>query len=260
MLAEQRVTAILQVLQSIKYVQPLHVFDCWLEAVEITLRMVPQHRAFRRDYGRLMVLHEEPSDVQAVWGRLAQQFPDWPMVHSVFTQAFALLVDAAAHEWYDWLGTLYMRWELASRRSGQFFTPWSIALLMAELQADPVYAMIETRLAAALSHEGNTHGHPYVAELAHHMGQETSLFFAQILPAAMPYIDPVMVADCACGSGVLLLALASQVPLWANVTGVICYCGQDIDARCVRMARIQAMLYGLQGAPIRTLSPAWAAT
>jgi hypothetical protein len=44
-----------------------------------------------------------------------------------------------------------------------------------------------------------------------------------------------------------MLAAAAQYPDWANYWGLIEYTGQDLDQDCVRMARINAKLYGLNG-------------
>ena len=44
-----------------------------------------------------------------------------------------------------------------------------------------------------------------------------------------------------------MLAAAAKYPDWANYWGLISYTGQDLDKDCVRMARINAKLYGLNG-------------
>jgi type I restriction-modification system DNA methylase subunit len=63
--------------------------------------------------------------------------------------------------------------------------------------------------------------------------------------------EPVTICDPCCGSGVMLLAAASCCPSWAIQCGRVQFYGQDIDNNCVKMARINMMLYGLNGYGVR---------
>jgi hypothetical protein len=73
-------------------------------------------------------------------------------------------------------------------------------------------------------------------------------FFSRVLPAAWPTYQPLRVGDPAgCGSGVLLLAAAACFPEWAVRCGGVVFEGIDIDVQCVRMAKINCNLYGLNG-------------
>ena len=57
--------------------------------------------------------------------------------------------------------------------------------------------------------------------------------------------EPLTICDPCCGSGVMLLASAAQFPDAAVRSGQVRFYGQDIDHRCVTMARINLRLYGL---------------
>jgi type I restriction-modification system DNA methylase subunit len=49
----------------------------------------------------------------------------------------------------------------------------------------------------------------------------------------------------------MLLAAASVFPQWAVHRGLIEFYGQDIDPTCVAMAKVNLMLYGLNGERVR---------
>lgn len=120
---------------------------------------------------------------------------------------FNLYTDCVeAHPFEDVLGCLFMELDIHSVRAGQFFTPYSVAVMMARMQ----FSRDEFQRVA----EAN---------------------------------GCVTVCDPACGSGVMLLAFASVVHAelgWAGVNQLKLY-GQDIDERCVNMARIQIRMNGL---------------
>ena len=50
-----------------------------------------------------------------------------------FHELFALLVEALEETSTDILGELYMALEIANKDAGQFFTPYNVARLMAEM-------------------------------------------------------------------------------------------------------------------------------
>jgi hypothetical protein len=76
-------------------------------------------------------------------------------------------------------------------------------------------------------------------------------YLTRVIPACIEQFEPVTVNDPACGSGVLLLAYASTLPRWMVELGLVQFSGQDIDQLCVRMARINFALYGVNGYNIR---------
>ncbi len=72
-------------------------------------------------------------------------------------------------------------------------------------------------------------------------------FLTRVVPAAIPFFRPVSFCEPAIGSGVMMLAAASQFPDWAVALNLVVFSGMDTDVTCVRMARTNSMLYGLNG-------------
>jgi hypothetical protein len=77
-------------------------------------------------------------------------------------------------------------------------------------------------------------------------------FFNRVIPAAMgPWFEPILMEEPCIGSGIMVLAAASQYPEWAVKLNLVRFYGQDIDPICVRMAKINCHLYGLNGYALR---------
>ena len=72
-------------------------------------------------------------------------------------------------------------------------------------------------------------------------------YFNKLIPAVAHKVNPVTIHDPACGSGVMFLAAASAIPQWMLDWGFVRFYGQDIDQTCVQMAKVNMMLYGLNG-------------
>jgi len=122
-----------------------------------------------------------------------------------FTEGFGILLKNVYPEqtYRDVIGDLYMGLIGSDKGFGQFFTPWHIAKLMADL----------------------TIGTP---ELEQYTPQR-----------------PMTICDPACGSGVMLLAAASSLPRDFIDEGRVAFYGMDIDPTCIKMARLNMGLYGL---------------
>lgn len=121
--------------------------------------------------------------------------------------AFVALAEQA--DWGDVLGPVYQELGCANARAGQAFTPWSLAYMMATMQ----------------------------------MGN------ADDLRQQFEEKGRLSVCDPCCGSGVMLLAAAAAVRDtlgYAFVDKLDLY-GQDLDARCVQMTRVQLRINGLDG-------------
>ncbi len=121
-----------------------------------------------------------------------------------FYEGYAILLRNMYELTYqDVIGSAYMQINIANKRAGQFFTPWNIAKMMAEMII----------------------GEP---DLKTYTPQR-----------------PMTICDPCVGSGILLLAAASVLPRSFIDEGRVLFYGMDIDETCVKMACLNASLYGL---------------
>lgn len=231
--------------------RPHQVFTDWVRLCESTLTEMPHHVARQRREGRLRNPDEDGAETQALMQELERRYHKrWSDCKAIFAEAFAVLMLVARDGIHDILGEMFHEWELHNHWKGQFFTPFELGLLMAQFN-NPTQ-LIHERLKAALSHPENTVGQALLLAGTALEGAEAERYFVErLIPAALPFYDPVTVCDPAVGSGCLLLAMASIVPAWANWYGLVQFYGQDIDALCVAMCRVQCMVFGLNGYEMR---------
>ena len=97
------------------HIHPYDLYRSWLEAVWTFLNAAVETATYRECLDRYTRKQGE------VMGTL---FTDY--------------LDAAEqYPFRDILGELFMRLDVRSARAGQYFTPWNIALMMAQMQFDP---------------------------------------------------------------------------------------------------------------------------
>lgn len=212
------------------------------------MEMFPAHTTAVAAGQGVLPASADPPHVQAIWTTLQKRYAkQWPAIITHFRSAFQHLL-TLQDEWFDWLGHIYMTLDMGNVHAGQFFTPWDVSVLIAQLD-DPtprVYAAIKT----ACQHPDNHLGAAAVltgAACCHAPDDAESWFATRVVPAALPFLEPVTVCDPCCGSGSMLLAKASLVPRWANFYGVLRLFGQDIDETCCKMTRIHCYLFELNG-------------
>lgn len=80
---------------------------------------------------------------EAEYGRLRSHYT--PAETDRLSEALALLVAEMGDDPRDVLGETFMRLELGDKDHGQFFTPYSVAQLMAEIQVEPIVAALAER-------------------------------------------------------------------------------------------------------------------
>ena len=254
-------------------VRPYQFYADWLEVVEFTLKQLPGHLAHAKATGTSQPF--APGTPQADIDRWLALFARYgskdtqAFVYQQFAEAFARLLDAVTVGIFDFVGHVYQELELTEKAyAAQYWTPMSVAFMMAQI-LNPAHSVYE-RIYAALTHPDNILGHalllasslfaltpregqeaedaPVVEELAAGVGD---FFFERLLPAALPYYEPLTINEPCVGSGVMLLAAAAAMPPWMTELGLVQFTGMDTDALCVRMASINCMLYGLNGYAIR---------
>lgn len=247
---------IVKILEKTAYnVQDWNLFDDWLDIVEASLLEFPNHVRSAYATGQPA---EDSLETKELWERLQSRYK--PDQFYNFSKAYNMLLEGVAEGWNDILGAVYMLFANPRGWGGQYFTPINVALMMAEMVKDPSDIIMDRLRDARRSvlDSGDIIQIAYLeaATLTGMLSDDNSQahFLEHIYPILSSYIKPIKIYDPACGSGVMLLASASRFPRWANELGLVQYYGQDIDLTCVKMARCNMMLYGLNGYALKVYS------
>lgn len=227
------------------------VYEDWLDIVLAAPEAMPRHAASIAATRRPA---EDTPEVQDLYARLRATYAHADFER--FATAFHALTDEAQQrgwgghgETWDIMGSVYMQLNVWSGHSGQYFTPWSIAEFMARMSLGDVETDIRRRIAEAI--DRGPWGVMGLANGASITQPGKEQIMLQALAQNYAHLEPLTVCDPACGSGVTLLAAASVCPRWAIDYNVVRFFGQDIDRTCVKMARVNMMLYGLNGYGLR---------
>jgi len=240
------------------------IFGDWLSLADATLEALP---AQVRHLGRTGEPAPDPPETAELFGRIRSRYAQTgrgsgrahrKIWNEGFGQAFALLLESSAGGLHDRVGAMgpdvlghvYMTWANTDPGwRGQYFTPYNVAYLMASMSVPDGEREVHDRVKAALLHPDNVWGQAVLltSMLLPDGESARDYYFTTVLPAALPWYEKIMFNEPAIGSGTIMLAAAAKYPDWANYWGLISYTGQDLDKDCVRMARINAKLYGLNG-------------
>ncbi len=232
--------------------RPSRVFEDWLRLVEASLDMLPAHLASAAQHGRLA---EDPPEVARLFEELRARYR--PQDFERFSEALGILLDDSAAGYMDVIGQVYMDFANPNPGQGQYFTPIEVCQMMAAMTIGRGEEQVKTRLLEAIEQAP-----PLEAALAQ-AGLLSGLLFDEGEPGAqewfvshvlipvLPYYKPITHCDPCCGSGRMLLAAAACYPAYAVRLGLVQFFGADIDPVCVQMARINVLLYGLNGTGLR---------
>ena len=128
------------------------------------------------------------------------------------TYALAILVKQGRANYDDVIGNVYMEMGQANRWRGQFFTPGEVARVMAQVSIVGGSVDIEN------------------------------------WPLEGENCRPLTINDPCCGSGVMFLGAAEAIQKCNPALlkrGLVEFYGQDIDETCVKMARLNLIVHGL---------------
>lgn len=228
--------------------RPDDVFMHWLELVEACLDALPAHARAVIATGHMA---DDTPATAALFATLRERYPN-PHHWDSFAKAMAVLIESADRaDPQDVLGEIYMQFGSPNTWAGQFFTPMSVAKMMALMTLDETEKEIHARIKAALHDSPIAQAAVLLGPVIEDPTEAQAWFLQRVLMPLLPHIEPITVSDPCCGSGVMFLAAASCVPEWMTAYGLLRFDGIDIDAGCVRMARLNLKLYGLHGQVVR---------
>lgn len=266
----------LEKIYSLTGTRPSLIFDDWLNIAEATLTTLPDQV---KTVGATGWFAEDPPEVKAIFEMVRARYQNSynpesaSAVWECFGEAFSLLLESSeelslwgrgsdepGYSGPDILGAVYLKYASYDPSwAAQYFTPWAVALLAAKITIQNGEREIYDRLKKACLHSDNVLGQAVVLAslvLPEEEGANSDWFFNHLIPAALPYYEPITFNEPAVGSGIMLLAAASQFPKWAVHRNLVVFTGQDIDKTCVAMVKISCMLHGLNGYGLRLYAAA----
>jgi len=265
--AAQRIVSILDKIGNSGH-RNIEVFRDWMELIWTTLD------AMGRQYERLMtaestaespfVLEKEDPELAKLNAELLTKYHNNQVYLDRFGEAMHILFNIPSRfGYYDAIGMVYMLFGNPNPKAGQYFTPWNVAKLMGAIVGGDAHAEVMRRIEEAATKAAEADPKVYAAFLAAGLtglllkpGEESEeivewdqfrsdFFWNKLLPSVARFFDPIKIMDPCVGSGVMLLAAASEYPQWAVKLGLVQFYGMDIDPDCVKMCRINMRLYGL---------------
>lgn len=233
------------------------------------LAQAADHTNGTEDSGAIFSFEPVPQVVARIRSRYDEYYQD--DILKTFEQAIDLLIEDANDNisfgrYFDTIGDVYMLYAYPNEHQGQYFTSYEVADLLARLTDEPdpdrsTFGNLEKvfmdRLTAAVERARDEGNDAYIKLQARVLAAAASgiptpeqrLQLINLLYQCG--FEPVSLYDPTCGSGVLLLAQAARFLRWALTYGLVRVYGQDLDPTCVAMARINCMLYGLNGYGLR---------
>lgn len=222
------------------------VFHDFLTATLLTLERLPAHLESAVTSGQFAAPAPEEAEAFQKMHERYSRIRDIDF-RNYFAPAFNALLSSTAYGYLDVLGVVYMRYGYPGE--GQVFTPFPVAQMMAGMIIDPddLHARVQDAIAQSVEAQAAL----MLGMTIEDSNEAKAWFLNRVIPPALPHYRPIRVCDPCVGSGVMLLAAASVFPQWAVQRGMVHFFGQDIDATCVAMAKINVKLYGIDGERVR---------
>ncbi len=234
------------------------IFDDWTRLVQASLEALPNHlKAIARTGHWAKDTPETAEIIARIRARYANGYNPSALqrVWNSFGQAFALLLESAAPGLWafddhsgsagpDILGQVFMEYTYPDPHKGQFLTPWTVVLMMSELNSGGK-PLIYDRLKQACQHPDNILAQAFLLAglVIEDPVQAREWFMTRVVPSALPHFEIIKVCDPCVGSGRMLLGMATQFEPWMVQTGLVQFFGQDIDPLMVRLSEINCALY-----------------
>jgi hypothetical protein len=224
--------------------RPDDIFTDWVKLSKATLEALPGHF----EAALTNQPYTDTPETTALFERLRKKYRGsyWDNL----SNAFALLYNST-EAYQDVLGEIYMNWGWPNTYTAQYFTPFSVAKMMAVTLG--IEELVEQRLKEAIYADPLATAAMVAGYMFEESHMKESWLIARVIPAAAAHYKPVTVNEPCCGSGVMLLAVADCVPSWATQMGLVQFFGQDIDPLCVLMCQTNILLYGLNGVRAKQL-------
>lgn len=223
------------------------IYADFLRLTEIYLRRLPINTLHVVQHGKPP---EDDGEDTATWRSITKRYSAKQL--DVFRQAMYMLIEMCdptrnthSGDYKDLLGDIYMNWGFPSSAMGQYFTPYPIAKLMAQVMIGDGEKECRQRIAQAI--DASIYHEVWGASGASITQPGKEQMMLNLLPMVYKHLDPITINEPCIGSGVMMLAAAATYPRWAVDYCVVQFSGSDIDGDCVLMSKINFMLYGLNG-------------
>lgn len=247
---DRNATDILKALEDVRVTTFLAADDIWLDWMRFTEAVILASREVARSGAGPSRLEEHPR-VAAVESEIAPRYKEhWLEVAPLLARA-AILLLSRTREWDDVLGVMFMTWVLGWVEKGQYFSPWDVCKINAQIALFPRGQIsAPERLVLQLKDAWERGGLPVDAldeALATNNDDLILAVLTHFLPQWQGYFQPLTIADeSGCGSGVMLLAALDEFPRWATTLTMVRVYGVDIDPLCVQTTRLNLLRYGQQ--------------
>lgn len=222
--------------------RPSQVFDDWAELSNATLGSLPgQFQAWldKKPF-------EDTLETKQLFDRLRSMYQ--PKHFERFAEAFSILLKTPETlGYYDIVGEIYMDWGSPGRGIGQFFTPWSIVQAMSSMTVGNAVEEINENVKRAIHGNILAESMLLASLMIHDPVIAQAWFVGRIIPTIINDVEKLKVNDPACGSGIMFLGFANELPWWQVQMGLVQFYGADIDRSCWLMSMLNSRLYGLNG-------------